>query len=172
MEIAKEETQPSLRNLGFAVSAEKTFTLASFNVCGQSVSIKYYVKVSSSQAINKIIISSGLGKIEFGNTGCSGTLNRKWEYQQPIFTFPFPNFPVVSVGAFAKGSLKAEIGFKSGSSTKVYATLTGKLTLGAEIKAGWDAIASLSAGAEGTVVEASATVTIANGSVPKILDFL
>ena len=163
----EEENKSQLRNLGFSVSASKTFNLASFNVCGQTVSIKYYVKVSSSQAVNKIIISSGLGTFEFGNTGCSGTLSKKWEYKQPIFQFPFPGFPVVSVGAFAKGTIKAEIGFKSGSSTKVYATLSGKLTMGAEIKAGWDAIASLSAGAEGTVADASATVTITNGSVSK-----
>ena len=163
----EEENKSQLRNLGFAVSASKTFNLASFNVCGQTVSIKYYVKVSSSQAVNKIIISSGLGTFEFGNKGCSGTLSKKWEYKQPIFQFPFPGFPVVSVGAFAKGTIKAEIGFKSGSSTKVYATLSGKLTMGAEIKAGWDAIASLSAGAEGTVADASATVTITNGSVSK-----
>ena len=163
----EEENKSQLRNLGFAVSASKTFNLASFNVCGQTVSIKYYVKVSSSQAVNKIIISSGLGTFEFGNKGCSGTLSKKWEYKQPIFKFPFPGFPAVSVGAFAKGTIKAEIGFKSGSSTKVYATLSGKLTMGAEIKAGWDAIASLSAGAEGTVADASATVTITNGSVSK-----
>ena len=34
MEIAKEETQPSLRNLGFEVSAERTFDIISFDVCG------------------------------------------------------------------------------------------------------------------------------------------
>ena len=55
----------------------------------------------------------------------------------------------------------------SGSGAKYYAKLTGKLSMGAEIKAGWDAIASLSAGAEGTVVEASASVTVSNGSVSK-----
>ena len=165
--IEEEETQSPLRNLGFSVSGEKTFNLASFKVGGQTVTIKYYVKVSSSQAINKIIISSGLGTFEFGNKGCSGTLSKKWEYKQPIFNFPFPGFPAVTVGAFAKGTIKAEIGFKSGSSTKVYATLSGKLTMGAEIKAGWDAIASLSAGAEGTVADASATVTISGGSVSK-----
>ena len=167
MEIAKEETQPSLRNLGFDIKAEKSFDIVSFDVCGQTVSIKYYVKVSTDEAINKIVISSGLGKFEFGNKGCAGAISKKWEYKQPIFTFPFPGFPVVSVGAYAEGSLKAEIGFKSESTTKVYATLVGKLTMGAEIKAGWDAIASLSAGGEGTVVEADATVTITEGSVAK-----
>ena len=168
--IEKEkEPEPELRKLGFNVKASKTFNLASFNVAGISVSIKYYVEFTSSTAVNKIILTSGGAKIEFGNTGFSGTYKREWSYKQPIFTFPFPGFPAVSVGAFAEGSLKAEVGVKSGSgsSTKYFASLTGKLTMGAEIKAGWDAIASLSAGAEGTVAEASASVIVSNGSVSK-----
>ena len=165
----EEEIKPEFRKLGFSVSASKSFPLASFNVCGLAVSIKYYVSFSSGSAVNKIIITAGGGKIEFGNTGFSGNFKKEWSYTQPIFTFPFPGFPVVSVGAFAKGSLKAEVGLKSGSGSgaKYYAKLTGKLSMGAEIKAGWDAIASLSAGAEGTVVEASASVTVSNGSVSK-----
>ena len=46
MEIAKEETQPSLRNLGFDIKAEKSFDIVSFDVCGQTVAIKYFVKVT------------------------------------------------------------------------------------------------------------------------------
>ena len=167
--VIEKEPEPELRKLGFNVKASKTFNLASFNVAGISVSIKYYVEFTSSTAVNKIILTSGGAKIEFGNTGFSGTYKREWSYKQPIFTFPFPGFPAVSVGAFAEGSLKAEVGVKSGSgsSTKYFASLTGKLTMGAEIKAGWDAIASLSAGAEGTVAEASASVIVSNGSVSK-----
>jgi hypothetical protein len=167
MEISEEKTQPSLRNLGFEVSAERYFDIVSFDVCGQTVAIKYYVKVSKEKAINKIIISSGLGKIEFGNEGCAGIFGKKWEYKQPIFVFPFPNFPVVSVGAYAEGSLEANVWLKYFSGSTVCISLKGKLAMGAEIKAGWDAIASLSAGAEGTVVEADATVTITEGSVSK-----
>ena len=37
----------------------------------------------------------------------------------------------------------------------------------AEIKAGWDAIASLSAYAEGTVADATGKITFSNGSVSK-----
>ena len=92
---------------------------------------------------------------------------QKWEYKQPIFVFPFPNFPVVSVGAYAEGSLEANVWLKYFSGSTVCISLKGKLAMGAEIKAGWDAIASLSAGAKGTVVEADATVTITEGSVSK-----
>jgi hypothetical protein len=80
-----------------------------------------------------------------------------------------PQFPAVSVGGYASGSLSWKIGFQSGSGTgaKYYASLSGVLKLGAEIKAGWDAIASLSAYAEGTVADASGKVTFSNGSVAK-----
>ena len=167
-EITNEESRP-LRNLGFPISASKTFTLCSFNVLGQTVTIKYVVSISSSSAVNKIVISSGLGSFEFGNTGCSGSISKSYSYSKHIFTFVVPNFPLVSVGAYAKGSLSWAFGFSSGSGTasKYYAKISGKLTLGAEIKAGWDAVVSLSAFAEGTVVDAAGQVTISKGSVAK-----
>ena len=50
----------------------------------------------------------------------------------------------------------------SGSSLKLTASLEGKITLGCEIKAGWDIIASLSAG-----VNASGSAVIQNKKVTK-----
>ena len=166
--ISTENTK-SLRQLGFPISGNKEFKLASFNLLGQTITIKYIVSVSSSKAENKIEISSNLGSFSFGNKGCSGAMGDSYKYYQHIFTFVFPNFPAVSVGCYAQGSLSWEIGFQSGSgkSTKLYAKLSGTLGLGAEIKAGWDSIASLSAFAEGTVADASGQVTISNGSVAK-----
>ena len=165
MEISEEKTQPSLRNLGFEVSAERYFDIVSFDVCGQTVAIKYYVKVTREKVINKIVISSGLGTFEFGNKGCTGNFGKTWEYKQPIFTFRFPGFPLVSVGAYAEGEIYTGVSLKYFQGTTVSACLKGKLVLGAEIKAGWDVIASLSAGAEGTVVEADTCVIIKEGSV-------
>ena len=167
--INPEEKPKSLRQLGFPISGNKEFKLASFNLLGQTITIKYIVSVSSSKAENKIEISSNLGSFSFGNKGCSGAMGDSYKYYQHIFTFVFPNFPAVSVGCYAQGSLSWEIGFQSGSgkSTKLYAKLSGTLGLGAEIKAGWDSIASLSAFAEGTVADASGQVTISNGSVAK-----
>ena len=167
-EKEEEEVKPT-RNLGFQVSASKTFNLASFNFLGQTISVKYEVKMTTSSVSNKIIVSSGLGSFSFGNGGVSGSVSNSKTYSVTIFKFVFPNFPAVSVGCVAKGTISWGIGVESGSgkSTKYYAQLSGKLTLGAEIKAGWDAIASLSAGAEGTVVDASGKVIISNGSVAK-----
>ena len=168
-EEEKKEVKPATRKLGFNVSASRTFNIASFNFLGQTISVKYVVSMSSSSVSNKVVVSSGLGSFSFGNDGISATISDRRSYSVTIFTFIFPNFPAVSVGCYASGSVSWEIGVQSGSgsSTKYYASLDGNISLGAEIKAGWDAIASLSAGAEGTVVSASGKVTISNGSVDR-----
>ena len=165
--VEEKETKP-VRKL-FAISASKTFNLASFNVMGQTVSVKYVIGMSGSSAYNKIVISSGLGSFEFGNQGCSGSINYSKSYSVTIFKFSPPPFPLVSVGCYVKGSISVGLGFKSGSGsgTKYWAKASGSLSMGAEIKAGWDVIASLSAYAEGTIISASGQVTISQGSVTK-----
>ena len=165
-EIIKEENYP-LRKLSFPITGSKEFKIASFDVLGQTVTIKYVVSITSSKAVNKIVVSSDLGSFSFGNDGVYGEAGDTYSYYTNIFTFVFPNFPLVSVGCYAKGSLTWKIGFQSGTGigSKYYASLSGNLALGAEIKAGWDAIASLSAYAEGTVVNAKGQVTVCNGSV-------
>ena len=162
-----EETKP-VRNL-FSISASKTFNLASFNVLGQTVSVKYVVGISGNTAYNKIVISSVLGSFEFGNQGCSGSISYSKSYSQPIFVFVVPPFPAVSVGCYVGGSVYVGFGFQSGSGSgaKYWAKASGSLTLGAEIKAGWDVIASLSAYAEGTVISAQGQVILSQGSVSK-----
>ena len=115
-EILNEESKP-LRNLGFPISATKTFKLVSFSVLGQTVTIKYVISISSSKAVNKIVISSRIGSIEFGNKGCSGSISKSYSYSKQIFQFVVPEFPAVSVGAYGKGSLSWGFGFQSGSGT-------------------------------------------------------
>ena len=167
-EETKEETE-NLRNLGFAISASKTYKLGSFKIAGQTVSVKYVVSVSNNKASNKIVLTSGKGTFEFGNKGCSGKVKDSKHYSQYIFKFVVPNFPLITVGCYAKGDISWELGFSSGSgqSTKYYAKISGRLALGAEVKAGLKSIASLSAFAEGTAAKASGQVTISKGSVTK-----
>ena len=53
VEIIEEETnKPVVRNLGFDVTASRTFNLGSFNVTGQTVSIKYVVSMTKTQRLN------------------------------------------------------------------------------------------------------------------------
>ena len=165
--ISEEEPKP-LRNL-FSISASKTFTLASFNVLGQTVTVKYVVGIDSNKAYNKIVVSSKLGSFEFGNRGCSAQISYTKSYTQTIFKFVPPPFPLISVGAYVKGSVYVGFGFKAGygESAKFWAKAAGSLSLGAEIKLGWDVIASLSAYAEGVIISASGQVVISKGAVTK-----
>jgi len=172
-EILTEEVQP-LRNLAnFPISASKTYNIASLKILGQTVTIKYVVSFTNSKATNKIVISSNLGYFEFGNTGVSALISKSYSYDKYVFKFVVPSFPFVSVGCYVKGSLFFMISFKAGSGTgsTFMAMLSGKLSLGAEVKAGWDWIASLSAYAEGTVVDANGNLLITNGSVSKASTF-
>ena len=167
-EEAEEETKP-LRNL-FAISASKSFPIASFDVLGTTLTVKYEVGVSSNQAYNKIVFTYGGGSFQFGNTGCSGEYNYKQSYNQDLFIayLPFP-FSFVSIRLYVKGSISAGFGFKSGSGsgTKYWAKASGSLDLGAKAQAGFEKIASLAAYAQGTVISASGQLTISNGSISK-----
>jgi hypothetical protein len=154
------------RNLGYSISADKTFNIGKYNVLGQSVTVKYHVAVKNGKPINEIIISSNLGTTTIGNTGVS--LSGKWSKTITIFKFAFPAFPLISLNAKAKGSISWSVSVSgSGKSVKLSASLSGKITLGCEVKAGVDFIASLSAGVEGVIVSASGSATIQNNSVTK-----
>ena len=168
-EIEVEPTPENLRRLGFSIKADKTFDIKSFKVLGQTIKIKYRVAVVNGNAINELIISSNLGTFKFGNTGISYTYKKTYSYTVTIFTFTFPNFPAVSVGILASGSLTYQISWASGSA--LTASLTGTLTATAQIKAGWDSIASLTAGASGVIASASGSATIKSGSVTKSFSF-
>ena len=56
--IKEEEKLPKPVTNSFPISASKTFNLASFNVLGQKVSVKYVVGISSSKAYNKIVLQN------------------------------------------------------------------------------------------------------------------
>ena len=155
--------------MGFSISADKTFDIKSFKVLGQTIKIKYRVAVVNGNAINELIISSNLGTFKFGNTGISYTHKKTYSYTVTIFTFTFPNFPAVSVGILATGSLTYQISWASGSALS--ASLTGTLSATAQIKAGWDSIASLTAGATGVIASASGSASIKSGSVTKSFSF-
>ena len=154
------------RHLGYSISADKTFNIGKYNVLGQSVTVKYHVAVKNGKPINEIIISSNLGTTTIGNTGVS--LSGSWSKTITVFKFAFPAFPLISLNAKAKGSISWSVSASgSGKSVKLSASLSGKITLGCEVKAGVDFIASLSAGVEGVIVSASGSATIQNNSVTK-----
>ena len=169
-EIVEEEPEiQPVRSL-FSISASRSFPIASFNVLGQTVSVKYEVGISGGKAYNRIVISSKLGSFQFGTGGYSGTFNWSKSYSQTIFKFIVPPpFSFIQIGCYVKGSVSVGLGLKGGNgqSAKYWAKASGSLALGAEVTAGFGKIASLSAYAEGTVISANAQVTISKGSVSK-----
>ena len=160
----KEETKQT-RNL-FFFSAYKVFPLVIFDIVGKKVSVRYEVGLSNFKAVNKLVISSPLGNFDFGMS--SGSENEKGSkrYSQPIFVFPLPPLPFISIGCYVSGSLSFGVSLYSGSGldSKYKLDLGGSLSLGAEIKAGWDPIFSVSVFAEGTIAEAEGSVILSNGS--------
>ena len=148
------------------LSAEQTFNIGKYNLLGQNIAIKYHVAILNGNPINEIIIDSDLGKTIIGNTGTS--LKGIWNESLNIFTFNFPTFPLISLSSKVKGLISWDVkDISSNSSIKLDASLDGKISLGCEIKAGCDDIASLSAGVECTIVDASGSAIIQNKSVTK-----
>ena len=164
-EIAEEET-PKVRNL-FSISAFKIFDIASFDVLGQTISVKYVVGISSDMAFNKIVISSKLGVFEFGNTGCSGEISLSKSYSQTIFSFVVPKIPDIHIDCYVTGKISVGFGLKSGNgkNAKYYATISGNLDLGAKVTAGREIGFSLRTFTEGAVVSANGQVILSNESV-------
>ena len=131
--------------------------------------------IKDKKATNKLVISSSLGTMEFGNKGCSGDIKDSHDYNLHIFTFTIPvfYFITIDIGCYAKGNLAWEFKFKTGSGidSQYYASISGYLKLGAEIKAGWDIIASATVFAEGTVFDAKGKLVISQGSVARESSF-
>ena len=152
VEVIEEGNKPAVRNLGFDITAAKTFNLGSFKVAGQTVSIKYVVSVTKAKCTNKIVISSGLGSFEFGNTGISAPGSGSKSYLVPIFKINIPQIPTVSMTGYAKGSLSWSVTSKSAGKYSI--GLSGTLNLGAEMKAPSGVIASISCNGQGILTEA------------------
>ena len=168
-EEPKEETKP-LRGLGFPISASRTIPIVTFNVLGQTITIQYELKISSTQVVNRVTIKSSLGTSSFGNSGKSDVFTDSLTYNKKIFKFPVPGcMNLLTVEAYAKGTLKWGVQKESGSGTssKYSAYIQGTLVLGAQAVAGVEKLASIIAYAEGTVFDAKGTAYLTNNSVNK-----
>lgn len=161
-----EQTGP-LRQLGFNFNVDKTFNIKTIKFLKQSISIKYRIAVKNGKAINQLIIDSSLGKATFGNDGVSVEIDKNWSGRIQVFKFVFPPVPAISLGVYAGGSLGISIHFTTSQKTTLKLSLSGSLTASAEIKAGWDKVLSLSAGADGTIIKATGYATVTGGSVSK-----
>ena len=167
VEIIEEETKPAIRNLGFDFTASRTFNLGSFNVTGQTVSIKYVVRMTKTQCQNKIVITSGLGSFEFGNTGMSSIGKGSKNYTTQIFKFTIPNFYSGTIAGIAKGSLSWDIISKSAN--KYVVELSGELNLYAgPIR---NIVIKRSCTGKGSLAKIKGKLIVSKGSITKDSDF-
>ena len=157
-----ESPNSIVRNLGFSISNSNTYTLKTLNVLGTSIAIKLNVGVSGGKAFCKLIVGgASFGKdgitAEYSKTFGTGTIT--------IFSFAFPAMPAISVGLTGEASITLTIKFASSAKTKLNFSLTGAVKANAYVKAGWDAVASITAGASGTLVSATISAGVQNSGI-------
>ena len=69
--------------------------------------------MTKTQCQNKVVITSGLGSFEFGNTGMSSLGKGSKNYSIPIVKFKSPKFFTEPMTGYAKGSLSWDVSLKS-----------------------------------------------------------
>ena len=142
-----------LRKLGISLNFDRTIHVKTINILGISFKVAVRIGIKNSKAFGYIVISSNLGKVQFGSDGISAGWQKTLRGQIPVFSFYFPPVPAIGIHLKAGGYVKAYLntGFnRSGYIIKL--GLSGSLHAIAEIRAGWEAAASLSAGAKGIIV--------------------
>ena len=155
-----------LRNLGWEGSFSKSWTLASSNILGKTVSLKYTISLSSGKLTNKITASCDSISISFGNTGTSTNKNQpsKSTGDKIIFTIPFPGTPVpVKFNFKIGGSLGYNVKYDT-SALKFTVSLTGTLYAKAEVAAGVKGVAEVSVGAQGTIISITSSSSLTKKS--------
>ena len=156
-------SKKQLRNLAFEGSFSKSWTLASLNILGKTVSIKYQITLASGKLKNYLTVSCGSVSFSFGNT--SGTSSNKSQSKistgdKVLFTVPFPGTPIPVQYSFKIGGT---IGYnvKYDTSTKKFTiSLNGQLNAKAELGATVNGATAVSVGAKGTLISITATSTL------------
>ena len=166
-----EEGNTPLRNLGFNFNKDHTFTIKKISFLKpfskQSITIKYRVAVQNGKAINQIIIESNLGTAKFGNDGISYEASKKWKKEIRIFKINFPPFPAIHFDVYAGANLDFTVKATNVKKTSLKLTLTGSITVRAQIAAGSEKFVSLAAGVKGTIIKASGSATISSSGISK-----
>ena len=156
---------PQLRNL--AINLDKTIPIKSITVLGVTISISVRIGASNSKAFGEIIVKAGGAKASFGTNGVQASYKKTWSGEITIFRFQLPPFPVIGLSLKGGGSLTVSAKFDSTAQTKLSVTISADLYAKAEVIAGWDKVASVSAGAKGTIVSASLTGGVSNSGLTK-----
>jgi len=150
----------NLRNLGFNYNFDKTYTIKTINIVGQSISFKENVGVKNGAAFHKIIIGSS----NFGVSEISDANSKSYSGSFNIMKFNFPPIPTIPITLKASGSMKTSVSESGGS-----LTISSSGTFYAQAQVGIaSGFSSVSASGKGTIISFSRKYTInSSGSVSK-----
>ena len=154
-----------LRNL--AINLDKTIKIKEITVLGVKITISVRIGASNSKAFGEIIVTAGGAKASFGSNGVQASYKKTWSGEITIFRFQLPPFPVIGLSLNGGGSLTVSAKFDSSAQTKLSVTISADLYAKAQVVAGWDKVASVSAGAKGTIVSASLTGGVSNSGLTR-----
>ena len=161
--LESDSNSKQLRKLAtWEGSFSYSWTLASSNILGKTVTLKYEIKLSGGSLTNTVSVSCGSVSFSLGNTGTKSDKKQpsKGTGDKTLFTVPFPGTPVPVKFKF---KLNGSIGYSVGYAikTKTFSvTLTGTLSAKAELAAGVEKVAEISVGAKGTILSISTTSSI------------
>lgn len=158
-EITEEQLKSdnNLRNLiSFDnFNGDVTILVTTFNVLNCDIKIQIRYGAKNGEAFGEIIFTANQGKVSFGSNGITASTTIKtWKGEVPVFTFDFPPMPIIGLSLIAGGSVKIQ-GSISSEKEQLELSITGSLYAKVEIKAGWDKVASVAAGAKGTIISSS-----------------
>ena len=158
-EITEEQLKSdnNLRNLiSFDnFKGDATILVTTFNVLNCDIKIQIRYGAKNGEAFGEIIFTANQGKVSFGSNGITASTTIKtWKGEVPVFTFDFPPMPIIGLSLIAGGSVKIQ-GSISSEKEQLELSITGSLYAKVEIKAGWDKVASVAAGAKGTIISSS-----------------
>ena len=154
-----------IRNLG--INLDKTIKIKSITVLNTQITFSVRIGASNSKAFGEIIVTAGGAKASFGTNGVQASYKKTWSGEATIFRFQFPPLPAIGIALKAGGSVGVSAKFDSSAQTKLSVTISASLYAKAEVVAGWDQVASVSAGAKGTVVSASLTGGVTSSSLTR-----
>jgi len=161
--LESDSDSKQLRKLGTWEGAfSYSWTLATSNILGKTITLKYEVKLSGGSLKNVVSVSCGSVSFSLGNTGTKSDKKQpsKGTGDKTIFTIPFPGTPVPVKFRF---KLNGSIGYSVGYATKTKTfsvSLTGTLSAKAELTAGVEKVAEISVGAKGTILSITTTSSI------------
>ena len=126
-------------------------TVKEFDVYGAIIAIKIKVGLKEGKGFCQVIIESELGLFSFGPEGVDGEISLNYDFEDTIISYKFPPFPAVGIDLKVAAFVDFSLAVCSYCDHYVEVSFKGDLNAALEINAGWDSVASVAAGVQGTI---------------------